>query len=223
MLEDVQGRTGDPFLLQRLIQRLLIDQFATGDVHDHGIGLHLCDEVSADEVMGGGGQRGMDRYYIGLFHQLLEGHRAHAQLHRRLRRYVWIVADELHLKALRALGHLTADPAQADDAQGLAVQLDPRELGALPLAPLQGRVGPYDVTSQGQHHGHSVLGGGDDVRCRRVHYEYASAGGRLDVDVVHAHACPAYDLEVLACLHHVRGDLGARADDQCVVVTNDVQ
>ena len=173
--------------------------------------------------MRGRRQRGMDGDDIRLLHQLLEGHEAHTQLHRRLGRYVGIETYELHLEALGPLGHLTTHAAQPHDAQGLAVQLDPGELGALPFTLLQGRVGPYDVPGQGEHHGHGVLSSRDDVGRRGVHDQYAAASGRLDINVVDAHARPADHFQVLPGLHHVGGDLGARADDQRVIVAQDAQ
>ena len=59
-----------------------------------------------------------------------------------------------------------------------------------------------------------MLRGGDDVGGGGVHDQYATAGGRLHVNVVDAHAGPADDAELLAGLDDLGGDLGAAADDE---------
>src|SRR5690606_20187226 len=105
-----------------------------------------------------------------------------------------------------------ADAAEADDADGLAEDLDAVELAALPGALTQGRVGGGDLTGGGQHQGDRVLGGGVDVGGRRVHDHHAALGGRGHVDVVEADAGARDDLQLLARLEHLGVDGGGRAD-----------
>jgi hypothetical protein len=67
-----------------------------------------------------------------------------------------------------------------------------------------------------------VLGGGDQIRRRRVDDEHAAVGGSGDVDVVHADAGAADDLEARAGLEQLRRDLGAAAHDEGVVLGQDL-
>ena len=62
----------------------------------------------------------------------------------------------------------------------------------------EGGVGLGDVAGLGEQHRHGVLGGGEDVRLRRVDHHHALGGGGLGVDVVEPDAGPAHHDEVLA-------------------------
>ena len=57
---------------------------------------------------------------------------------------------------------------------------------------------------------------GDRVAARRVHHHDATLGGGGDIHIVHPHAGPADDLELLGGLQHLRGHLGLGADDHGV-------
>ena len=109
-----------------------------------------------------------------------------------------VVADDVHLEAAGATGDFGADAAEAEDAEGLAAQLDADELAALPLAGGEGRVGGGDVAGEGEHQADGVLGGGDGDGGGGVDDDDAAGGGRVDVDVVDADAGAADDDEV-AC------------------------
>src|SRR5215831_8138303 len=63
--------------------------------------------------------------------------------------------------------------------------------------------------------GHAVSAGG-------VHHDYAARGRGGNVDVVHARARAAYDLEVLGRADDLGGDFGFAADDQGVVTADDL-
>src|SRR6185436_16004353 len=59
---------------------------------------------------------------------------------------------------------------------------------------------------------------GRHVALRRVHDDHAALGGRFLVDVVHADAGAADDLELRPRLDDLLGDLRGAADDQPFVV-----
>ena len=101
-----------------------------------------------------------------------------------------VEGDDLHLEALGALGDELADAAEADDAEGLAVELGALELGPLPGAADQRAVGLGHVAAEGQHQRQRVLGGGDRVRFGGVGDDHAASRRRRDVDVVDAGARP---------------------------------
>ena len=82
------------------------------------------------------------------------------------------------------------DLAETDDAERPAAQLQAGELGALPLAAAERRVGRRDPAGDAVEQGEGVLGGRDRVAGRRVDDDDAGARGRLEVDVVDADARP---------------------------------
>src|SRR5262245_28589101 len=61
-----------------------------------------------------------------------------------------------------------------------------------------------------------MLGGGDRVAERRVHYNDALGGGRRDVDIVDPDAGAPDHLEAFGALENLRRDLGGGADGEPV-------
>ena len=84
-----------------------------------------------------------------------------------------------------------ADLAEADDPERPAAQLEPGELGALPLAAAERRVGRGDPAGDPVEQGQRVLGGGDRVAGRGVDDDDPGPRRRIEVDVVDADARPA--------------------------------
>ena len=128
--------------------------------------------------------------------QLVEGQQLHAELLRAGRGDVRVVGDDLGAERLQAGGDERADAAEADDADGLLVELDARVLRALPLPLRERAVGGRDVAGEAQDVADGQLGGRDDVRGRRVDDHDAGGGRRLDVDVVEPDAGARDDLEL---------------------------
>ncbi|MNF87862.1 hypothetical protein D3C84_703400 [compost metagenome] len=91
----------------------------------------------------------MHRQHVGLFEQFLLADVTHANLRRPLCGEVFTPGDHAHAEHLAELRHSLADAAQAEDRQGLAMQIAPQTL--LPLA-----------GAQGIGFGHEVAGGGHD-------------------------------------------------------------
>src|SRR5699024_8630843 len=118
----------------------------------------------------------------------------------------------------QALGDQLADPAEADDADGLLQQLDAGELLALPATGLDGGVGPAQVAQRGEDQRDRELRGGDDVRGGGVDHHDARGGGGVHVDVVQAHAGAGDDLELGGGGVDLGIDLGRGADQQGVGV-----
>ena len=197
-------------------QRLLVDDAAAGGVDDPDARLGLGQQVLADQAEGLGVLRQVDGDEVGLGHQLVEAHQLDAHVLGPVGGDEGVVGHQPHAEGQGPLGHQGADPAQADHAQGLAVQLDPLPLGALPLAGHQGGVGLGDVAGLGQQQGHGLLGGRQDVGLGGVDHHHPALGGRGHVDVVEADAGPAHHHQVGAGREHLGGDRGGRADDQGV-------
>ena len=95
-----------------------------------------------------------------------------------------VVRDDAHAEPERAAGDLLPDPAEAEDAESLAGELDAAVRVALPAALLERGVRLRDVARERDEQADRVLGGGDDRRLGRVRDDDAAPGRRLDVDVV---------------------------------------
>ena len=86
-----------------------------------------------------------------------------------------------------------ADLAEADDPERPAAQLEAGELGPLPLAAPDRRVGGGDPAGDAVEQGERVLGGGDRVAGRGVDDGDPGPRRGVEVDVVDADAGPADD------------------------------
>ncbi len=189
--EHVEGGAGDAPRRHRLGQGRLVDDAAPGRVDDPEVGLGLGQQIGADQAHGLGRLGQVDGQEVGLAHHLLQREQLDAHLLGPLRRHVGVEGHQAHPEGVGPLGHEGADPAQADHAEGLAVQLDTLPAGALPLARLEGGVGLGDVAGLGEQQGHGVLGRREDVGPGGVDDHDAPAGGGGHVDVVEADPGPA--------------------------------
>ena len=97
-----------------------------------------------------GGLREVDGDEVGLADQVVEGDKLGAYLPGPVVGQVRVVGDQAHAESERPLGHQSSYPAEADDPEGLAVELDAFPAGTLPPARLQRRVGLGDVAGLGQ-------------------------------------------------------------------------
>ena len=73
-----------------------------------------------------------------------------------------------------------------------------------------------DVPGQGHEQRDGVLGGADGVAAGRVHDHDALAGGRRDVDVVHADAGPHHRPQPARAFEQLRRHARGAADDDAV-------
>ena len=116
-----------------------------------------------------------------------------------LRAFRWQVRVEpkhRHLERTATGRDPRTDFSEADQADGLAVQLDADKRGTLP-APRTDQRGMRHrhVTGEGQQQRESVLDRRDGVAGRGVEHRHPTAGGRRHVDVVDPDAGPADHLE----------------------------
>ena len=151
--------------------------------------------VGADAAGGLGRLRHVDGDEVRLREQLVEREQRDAELLGAGGGDVGVVGDDVRRRTPQALGDQGADAAEADDADGLLVELDAGVLRALPLPAFAESRGRRDVAGQGQDVADRELGRRDDVRGRRVDDHHAGLGRRLDVDVVETDARAGDDLE----------------------------
>jgi hypothetical protein len=120
----------------------------------------------------------VQRQEIGAPDQLGKVDLFNAELHCALRREKGIIGDHLHFQPDCAIGHDRADIAAADDAEGLAGDLDPHEAVLFPFAGLGGGIRLRDLPRERQHQRDRMLGRGDRIAERRVHHDDALGGRR---------------------------------------------
>ena len=205
-------------VFERLREGLLVDDAAARGVHEPRAGLHHPELFRAEQALGLRGPRQVDRHEIRLDQQRFErGHRLDAHLLGSLDAHVRIERDHAHPEAERTSGDQRPDPAEADQPDRLAGELDALPCGSLPPALGQGRMRLRDASRLREEQRHGVLGGADDVRGRCVHDHHASARRGVDVDVVEPDAGARHDPQVRGRVEHFGGHLRRAADDQRVV------
>jgi hypothetical protein len=117
--------------------------------------------------------------------------------------------DDRHAERGRAPGHLLPDMAEAEQAEGAAVQ--PARLGVLllvplPLAQFDDVVG--DAAIDRQYQRHRQFRDGDRILARAVRHVDAAPRSRRDIDRVDAGA-RANDERQASALQHLRGHFRA--------------
>ena len=192
--EDVERRAAHLAAVERGLQVLVDDERAAGHVEDAHPVAHLRERLGVQPALGLGRVGQVDGDEVGAGVELVGALGAlDAEIGVALAAHIGVIRDDTHAEAARPLRHQLADPPEADDAQRLVVELDARQLGAVPPARTQRRVGLRDVARERQQQRHRVLGRRDDVGLRRVGHDDAALGGRGHVDVVDPHPGTADD------------------------------
>ena len=221
--EHVQSRACELAGLERLRERLLVDERTPGGVDESGAVLHLRDRLAVDHPARLVGQRGMQREEVR--HGEHRGDVVRVLDADSLEPLVGderVVGDDLHPEPYGATGYLLADPAETEDAERLALQLDASPLRPLPTALLQCGVRLWDVARERDHEADRLLGGGDDCRLRSVDDDDPAAGRRLHVDVVHSDPGAPDHLQIRGAFDEIRGELRRGANHDRVVALDDL-
>ena len=191
-VEHIQRRACQLTFLQGLDQGSLIDNRPPRRIDQQRRGFHPAQCLGVHQASGALAEHQMHRQHIGLFEQLLFADMAHTHLRGPFGGEVLTPGDDAHAKHLPELRDTLADAAQAENRQGLAVQV-----AAQPLLPYTG--------TQGIGFRHEVAGGGHDQRpgqfrgCVLVavgtaHLD-AQGGGGFEVEGEIAHATGDQQLE----------------------------
>ena len=220
LLEDIERGAGDAARLDRARQRQLVDEAAAGAVDEARARLEARQLGLAEEVPRVPGERRVDRDEVGPREELVELDAFHAQALGGLARQIRVVGDDLHAKAERAAGDLGADPAEAENAQHLAEELDALEPALLPSPGLECEIGGGQAAGHRQEKPQGVLGDRGGVPARGVHDDHAALGRGIHVDRVDAGARPADDLQPATRLDDGARHFGGAADDEPLVLAD---
>jgi hypothetical protein len=98
-------------------------------------------------------------------------------------------------KALRTLGNLGTDAAEADHAEGFLEEFDTRIRLPIPLTRLHGRGSLGHRTGATEDMREGQFGRRDRVARRGIHHDHPPLGGGFDIDVIHADAGATYDFQ----------------------------
>ena len=203
-VQHVQRRARDRAGVERREQRRRVDQPAARGVHDHGGGLargqRLLAEQAAGVLVEGGvqGDHVADREQLGQLDPLDRPRRAAVED---------VCPDDPRPERRRPGGHGLPDRPAADHPEG---QLGQPAQGArvlvLPAACPHRAVVDRDPAQQRQRQREGVVGDLVGAVVRDVGHPDAAAGGRLDVDVVHADAVADHQLDGGQRVEHLGGD-----------------
>ena len=132
------------------------------------------------------------------------------------------VSDDVHADGLGHDAQMLADAAEADDAQGLALQLDALAVGLLlPLALTHGVAGDGDIAGAGEHMAHGQLRHGRGRRhggCCCTAMPFSSAYLTSMLSTPTPPRMMSFSLPPLASSMWLAADLGLGADHHGVKV-----
>ena len=163
----------------------------------------------------------MDGHDVGAGEQLVEVDQLDAVVGRGFGGDERVDAEDGHLHRPCADGDGLPDLAETDDPERPAAQLEPGELGPLPLAAAERRIGRGDPAGDAVEQRQGVLGGRDGVAGRGVDHDDPGPRRGVEIDVVDADPGPPDDGQPRPGGDQLGVDLDPAADDQCVVVGDD--
>ena len=214
--EHVEARRRDLTGLERVVERLLVDDAAARRVDDDQVRPGAGELLGADQADRLRGLGQVHRQEVRLGHQLLETDHPHPHLGRAPGLDVRVVGDHVHAERGQPGGDEHADATEPDDADGLLEQLDAGVAAALPLPAGQRGVGGADVPRGREHQRDRELRRADDVGGRCVHDHHAVLRRGTYVDVVEPHAGARHHPEAPSGRQRLGVDVGGRADQDRV-------
>ena len=163
-LEHVERHARDLARVERILQRVLVDQPAARDVQQPHAVSHRGERGRVDEAFGLGCLGQVDRDEVRLGVDVLDAvGLLHAQLAVALGADERVEGKNAHVETTGALGHELSDAPEADDPERLFIELHAGVFRAVPFAFHQRRVRLRHVAGQGQQQRHRVLRRRHDV------------------------------------------------------------
>src|SRR4029077_16418052 len=207
LFENVQRRTGDDFLVERLDQIGFFDCRPARSIHDQRRRLHELELAHADHAARFPGQNHVQGHDVGLLEQLVKRNHSDVQVSYSLLFHVRIVTENLHAPATEPLCDVLADAADADDTHRPADHQGAAVLQFLPAAVTEERFVELQSLEQRNHQPHGRLGHAQIVLGRRaVAAQDAQVGGRFDVHGLDADARLHYRLEIRTRVQNLAAD-----------------
>lgn len=220
--EDVDSGAGDVAALEGFSQCIDIEDRPAGYVDDPDAVFHLGDFFLADEAPRFFGQRRMHGDVVRPLEERIQVDLFDAELFEPFFRDVRVIADGLHFHSLHAFGNARTDAADADDADGLVLELDARKGLAVPVAGHERIVGLRDVAGNGHDHGAGMFRSGQGVGRRRIDDDDAPCRRTLQVDAVDADTGTADDLQFRSRFDDLFRDVGHGTGNEAVVFADAV-
>ncbi|GGU50145.1 hypothetical protein GCM10010211_13030 [Streptomyces albospinus] len=213
--EDVEAGAGQLPGFQGVADRVVVQQHAPGAVDEHRAARHRGELVAADHAGGLRGDPGVQRDDAGAGEEVVEGDLL-GDAGQCFGAHVGVVDEDAGAHGVQDLGDAAADGAEADQADGGAVDLDAAVVVvvvvAAPDAAAQVGVGVADAAGGGQQQGEGVFGGGGGVAAGGVADGDAVPGGGFEVGVDRAAAAGAEELEVGAVGEDALGERAVFGD-----------
>src|SRR5215813_613719 len=120
--------------LDSIMQRLLINKSTARAINQPHASLHFRKGICTNYPARFLSQRRMNGEEVGALEHFVKRHCLDFQIACLFGRDKRIKSNNVHAEASRSLGHVAPDPAQANDAQRLALELDTDEPFAFPLS-----------------------------------------------------------------------------------------
>mmetsp|Transcript_2767 Transcript_2767/g.7745 ORF Transcript_2767/g.7745 Transcript_2767/m.7745 type:complete len:439 (-) Transcript_2767:31-1347(-) len=212
--EDIHVAAAQVAGLQGRRKRRDRDDLAAAGVQQEGALPHLADLLLADQVDRGGEVRHVQGDEIRSGEELLHGGHLRRVAHGQLGDDV--VVDHLHAHGLRAHRQLRADVAVADEAEGLAADLEAAHRLLEPGAAMHGGRAVADLAGQADDVPDDELRHAAGVREGGVEDRDALRLRGLQIDLVGADAEAAHRQHLVHRRDDLRGDLGLAADAEDV-------
>ena len=135
---------------------------------------------------------------------------------------VRIVREHPHTESDGAATQFAANPAHADYAKRLVVELHAFETLFIPTLGANVCIGLRNFARNTKQQGKCMLGSGNGVPARCVQHNNAAACGCLYIYIVHPHSGTADDAQFRTGIQNVRDDFGLAAHHQRAECRNDL-
>ena len=134
---DVESRAGHLAALEGFEHRLLVDYSAASAVDDDHAVFHPLKMLGPDHAAGFLIEGGVNGDHVGETDDVFQRHQFNPQVVRPFFGDVGVAGQHLHLEGLGSQGDPAADLAEADDAQGLALEFSTGKGRPFPFARLR--------------------------------------------------------------------------------------
>ena len=206
--EHVERRAGDLVILERFVQRSLVDHGAAAKVQQHGALFHDLELLCGHHAARFRRKMKLDRHIVRSLEAVIKRFRLlDPQLRHLVGRNERIVCHNVHVKCRRHLCHRAANAAKADDQQRLFRNgVGDIRLAELPVAVADRIIRLKQRAAAGQHEHHHVFCNGRIVAVGDIEHLDAVIRRGCNIDIVDAYAVLRHDLKRGAALKDLAGD-----------------